>query len=192
MLRVRLLGDLAVEVDGGPVEPPTSRRARSLLAWLALDRRMHPRSVVAARFWPDVLDESARTSLRSALSALRRALGPGSERYLIASRDGVGLAGDELVWTDVAAFDRCLVEDRLEDALELCHGELLAGLDDDWVYERRDEHRDRVAGVIAQLAARAENAGDLQAAIDLTRRQRARPVRGATSKGSDAAACRWR
>src|SRR4051794_9461992 len=104
MLRVRLLGELAVEVDGSPVEPPASRRARSLLAWLAIDRRMHSRSALAARFWPDVLDESARTSLRSALAALRRALGPESERYLISSRDDVGLAGDELVWTDVAAF----------------------------------------------------------------------------------------
>ena len=119
MLRVRLLGDLTVEVDGSPVDQPASRRARSLLGWLALDRRMHSRSPLAARFWPDVLDESARTSLRSALSALRRALGPGSERYLIANRDEVGLAGEELVWTDVAEFDRLVAGDRLEEALEL-------------------------------------------------------------------------
>src|SRR3979411_153527 len=104
MLRVRLLGDLTLEVDGSQIEPPTSRRARSLLAWLAVERRMHPRSPLAPRFWPAALDHSARTSLRSALSALRRALGPDGERYLIATRDEVGLAGDELVWTDVAAF----------------------------------------------------------------------------------------
>lgn len=173
MLRVRLLGDLTVEADGSRVEPPTSKRARSLLGWLALERRMHPRAPLAARFWPDVLDESARTSLRSALSALRRSLGPDGERYLIATRDEVGLAGDELVWTDVAAFDRCRAQGCLEDALELCRGELLAGLDDDWVYARRDEHRDRVAGVLAQLAGRAETTHDLQAAIGFTRRQAA-------------------
>ena len=73
---------------------------------------MHPRSALGARFWPDVLDESARTSLRSALSALRRALGPGSEQYLIASRDEVGLAGDSLVWTDLAEFERCVADGR--------------------------------------------------------------------------------
>ena len=173
MLRVRLLGDLTVEVDGSRVDAPASRRARSLLGWLALDRRMHARSSLAARFWPDVLDESARTSLRSALSALRRALGPDSERYLIATRDDVGLAPEELVWTDVAEFDRCVARDQLEEALELCRGELLASLDDDWVFERRDEHRDRVAGVLAQLAARAESTDDLQAAIGFTRRQAA-------------------
>src|ERR1700752_3609927 len=91
MLRVRVLGELAIELDGAALEPPPSKRARALLGWLALDRRMHARSGLAARFWPDVLDESARTSLRSALSALRRALGPDSERYLLATRDEVGL-----------------------------------------------------------------------------------------------------
>jgi hypothetical protein len=74
MVRVRVLGELALEVDGNAVELPASRRARSLLGLLAVERRGHARSQVAARFWPEVLDESARTSLRSALSALRKAL----------------------------------------------------------------------------------------------------------------------
>ncbi len=171
MLRVRVLGQLAIELDGASREPPTSRRACALLGWLVVDRRMHSRSALAARFWPDVLDESARTSLRSALSSLRRALGPDSERYLIAGRDDVGLAGDSLVWTDLAEFERCVDEGRLEDALELSSGELLAELDDDWVYERRDEQRERVAGVLARLAADAEAGGELDQAIAYARRQ---------------------
>ncbi len=171
MLRVRVLGDLTIEVDGRTVEPPSSRRARALLGLLVVDRRMHPRSTLGARFWPDVLDESARTSLRSALSALRRTLGPGSEQYLIASRDEVGLAGDAFVWTDLAEFERRVAEGRPEDALVVSRGELLAGLDDDWVYECRDEHRDRVAGVLARLAADAEGERALDKAIAYTRRQ---------------------
>ena len=171
MLKVRVLGDLAIELDGATLEPPPSKRARALLGWLAVDRRMHARAGLAARFWPDVLDESARTSLRSALSALRRALGPDGERYLVATRDDVGLADDSLVWTDLAEFDRRVEEGRIEEALELSRGELLAGLDEDWVYERRDEHRDRVAGVLARLAAAAERDGDMARAIDYTRRQ---------------------
>jgi DNA-binding SARP family transcriptional activator len=43
---------------------------RALLAWLALHPGMHPRSRVAGRLWPDVLGESARNSLRTALAAL--------------------------------------------------------------------------------------------------------------------------
>ena len=166
-----MLGELAIELDGTTLEPPPSKRARALLGWLALDRRMHARAGLSARFWPDVLDESARTSLRSALSALRRALGPDSERYLLATRDEIGLADDSLVWTDLGEFDRRVEEGRLEEALELSRGELLVGLDEDWVYERRDEHRDRVAGVLARLATDTERDGDMARAIDYSRRQ---------------------
>src|ERR687886_170978 len=104
MLRMRVLGELALGLDGERTEPPASRRARSLLGLLAVDRRAHPRSQLAARFWPDVLDESARTSLRSALSALRKALGPDADRYLVARRETVALADGELVRTDLDEF----------------------------------------------------------------------------------------
>ncbi|HEY7830964.1 MAG TPA: AAA family ATPase [Solirubrobacteraceae bacterium] len=171
MLRVRLLGEMTLEVDGRPLELPASRRARSLLGVLALERRSHPRGQLAARFWPDVLDESARTSLRSALSALRRPLGADANRYLLSTRDAVALAGPDEVWTDVGEFDRLLAEGRLEDALELSRGDLLEDLDDDWVYERRDEHRARVVALLERMAAAAETVGDLAAALALTRRQ---------------------
>jgi DNA-binding SARP family transcriptional activator/class 3 adenylate cyclase len=171
MLRVKLLGELTLEVDGKQLELPASRRARSLLALLALERRTHPRGQLAARFWPDVLDESARTSLRSALSALRRALGADADRYLLATRDAVALAGPDEVWTDAGEFERLVAGRRLEDALELSQGELLEDLDDEWVYERRDEHRARVAALLERMAGAAEARGDLAAAVALSRRQ---------------------
>jgi DNA-binding SARP family transcriptional activator len=49
MLRVRLLGELAIEADGEPPEPPASRRARAPLAWLAL----HPETRAAAALSPE-------------------------------------------------------------------------------------------------------------------------------------------
>jgi len=171
MLRVTLLGELTLELDGEPLEPPASRRARSLLGLLALERRQHPRGQLAAYFWPDVLDESARTSLRSALSALRRALGADAERYLLATRDAVALAGPEEVWTDVAEFERLLAEGRQADALELVHGDLLADLDDEWVFERREQQRARVTALLASMADEHEQAGDLAEALVLTRRR---------------------
>src|ERR1051325_6362978 len=63
VLQVRLLGELEVEADGRPVPAPAGGRAGDLFAWLALTPGEHPRSAVAARFWPDVLDASARASL---------------------------------------------------------------------------------------------------------------------------------
>src|SRR5918994_1125113 len=93
MLRIRLIGEMALEIDGTAAPPPASRRARSLLAWLALHPGLHARADVAARFWPDVLDASARTNLRSALLTLRIELGEGEllpgldDHWVFSARD---------------------------------------------------------------------------------------------------------
>ncbi len=171
MLRVRVLGELGLELDGKPLHAPTSRRARSLLGLLAVDRRTHSRSQLAARFWPDVLDESARTSLRSALSSVRKSLGADVDRYLITGRERVALADESLVWVDLTEFEALLASGSAEEALALCRGELLAGLDDDWIYECRDEHRDRMAQALGRLATEAEDRGELAQAAGLTRRE---------------------
>src|SRR3954464_9429882 len=138
MLQVRLLGDVGVELDGRRIEPPARRRAWALLAWLALHPGGHDRGTLAARFWPDVLDTSARASLRSAVWALRRALGPAAAPHLLTSRDELGLLD---AWVDALEFAERLDADRLEDAVALGGGELLAGFDDSWVIEARAAHR---------------------------------------------------
>src|ERR687886_1277126 len=91
MLRVRVLGGLALEAEGRPLPLPASRPARELLAWLALHPGQHPRLELAMRFWPDVLESSARASLRTTLHELRRAVG---DDAVVADRELVGLAGE--------------------------------------------------------------------------------------------------
>src|SRR4051795_8564857 len=126
-MRVCVLGELVVETSGGAIELTGSWRARSLFAWLALNPGGHPRSSVAIRFWPDVLDSSARASLRNALWALRRALGPGAAT-IVATRDRVGLEG---AWTDVGEFRRLADAGDLAAAAALWEGEPLGGLDEE-------------------------------------------------------------
>jgi DNA-binding SARP family transcriptional activator len=171
MLRICVLGELSVESSGRQVEPGGSWRARSLLAWFALNPGAHPRGDVASRFWPDVLDSSARASLRNALWALRRALGDGADAALIATRERVGLAGPPNVWVDATAFREHVAAGELEEALALSRGEVLAGLDEEWVYEYRDLHRQALSELLERLAARAEAEGDLAGAIAATRRR---------------------
>src|SRR4051812_23894703 len=166
MLRMRLFGGLTLESDGTTLPIPDRRRACSLLGWLALNPGMHPRSEVAGRFWPDVLDVSARKSLRTELVAVRRSVGDGA---LVATRDMVGLAGDVVV--DAREFERLVREDRLEEAAALGDGELLPGLDADWVYDARERHPRRLGDVLERLAADAETAGALADAIRLSRRR---------------------
>src|SRR3954447_15791364 len=159
---------MRLEVDGTEVPPPPSRRARSLLAWLALPPGEHPRSEVAALFWPDVLEASARTSLRGALLELRRTLGPRAD-CLLSGRTMVGLARDA-IWVDALEAARLVQANDLRGALEVGGGELLVGMDDEWVYTARDEHRELMIRVLETLAERAEAADDPAEAIALTRR----------------------
>src|ERR1700758_4985182 len=120
-LQERLLGELGAEVDGIAITLPTSRRAWALLAWLASRPGPHSRSSLAALLWPDVLDASARASLRSALWALRAAFGPAAGGYVRAGRDFAELAGDGLR-VDVREFARLLAAGCAAEAVALHRG----------------------------------------------------------------------
>src|SRR4051812_38734944 len=105
MLKARLFGPLALEIDARPVPEIAGLRPRSVLAWLLLEPGPHGRAHVAARFWPDVLDTSARASLRDALSTIRAALDAvGASRYLHADRTSVGIASTLEREVDVERF----------------------------------------------------------------------------------------
>ncbi|MRH86859.1 AAA family ATPase [Nocardia sp. SYP-A9097] len=164
MLTVRLMGELEIENDGRPVVLPNSRRARLLLAWLALHPGRHPRSRLAALLWPDVLDTSARANLRSALWALRVSLGEAGPGYLITDPEGVALVGKPLT-VDVREFVRLAGEGQSEAAVALCRGELLDGFDDEWVYRERAEHQHRLALALRAQTRQAEARGRADAAL---------------------------
>jgi len=176
VLEVCLLGELRVEFDGTPITPPTSRRACALLARLALLPGPHSRSSLAALLWPDVLDASARASLRSALWALRAAFGPTAGEYLHTERDYVALAGDGLR-IDIREFERLLAAGCPLEAVALHRGGLLSQFDADWVLDARDEHRDRLCAAYAALAAEAEADGNVETARHwAAKRATARPL----------------
>src|SRR5271165_338106 len=176
VLEVRLLGELGVELDGTAIALPNSRRARALLAWLALRPGPHSRSSLAALLWPDVLDASARASLRSALWALRAAFGPAAGGYVRAGRDFAELAGDGLR-VDVREFGRLLAAGCPAEAVALHRGDLLSLFDADWVLDARDEHKERLCAAYAALAAAAETDGDAATARDwAARRAAGRPL----------------
>lgn len=170
MLRIRVLGGLELELEGRRLATPAARRARLLLGWLALNPGPQPRGALAARMWPDVLDESARTSLRNAAWAVRKALGDGAEAFLLATRETLELAGEPGVWVDARAFAGLAEAGRLEEAVELARGEVLAGLDADWIDAAREDHRDALGDMFGRLAAEAP---DTAAGVRWARRRAA-------------------
>ena len=179
MVRVYVLGGLRVESEDDAASVPASHKPRLLLGLLAVERRVHGRSELAGRLWPDVREDSARASLRNALAQLRSALGAAAEQVLVVDGAGVALAAE--AWTDLAEVERLLAAHQVEAALERCAGQVLAGFDVDWVQQRRDELRDRLVAALAAAAAAAEGAGDLDVAVRLSRRSTALDPLGETS-----------
>ncbi len=170
MLEVRVLGGLAADLDGRPVQLPADARAHELLAWLVVAPGPHARSALAGRLRPDVGEESARKTLRDAVYELRRALGPAGRDAIVATRDQVGL-DPARVRADLWEFRRHAAAGELAAAVDGRMGELLAGMDADWVLRARDEHAAELARVLAALAAQAEAAGELGAAAGWARRR---------------------
>jgi DNA-binding SARP family transcriptional activator len=166
VLRARLLGKLEVELDGTTANCAASQRPWALFAYLALASRPVARAELINTFWPDVLDHSARGSLRSALWSLRRQIGTA----LQVEGDHAALHDEDGVWVDACEFDRLAGSDPVA-ALELCRGELLDGCEEDWARSARERHRERVIELLEGLAQAAVQDGDPDEALMLTRRQ---------------------
>lgn len=141
VVTVRLLGELSAQVGGRTVPPPAHPQGPALLGWLALHPGEHDRVPLAALLRPELAPSGARAALRSAVWALRRALGP-HEGQVLDGRTTVGLRCE----TDLQAFDAFVAAGATADALALCRGPLLSGIDEhDWVLAARAEHAARVA-----------------------------------------------
>ena len=151
VVTVRLLGELGAQAAGRAFPPPAHPQGPALLGWLALHPGEHDRGPIAALLWPDMDRSGARAALRSAVWALRRALGP-HEAQVLDGRTTIGLR----CATDLQAFDAHVAAGETGAALALCRGPLLAGLDEhEWVLAARAAHAARVAALGApQPAAR--------------------------------------
>jgi DNA-binding SARP family transcriptional activator/tetratricopeptide (TPR) repeat protein len=165
MLRVRLLGGLSLERDGIPLPPPVGRAPTALLGYLALNPGHHDREALAARFWADVPESSARANLRTAVWTLRKAIGDGS---LAADRRSVGLVG---TWVDVIEVAAMAERGEQQAAIELCRGDLLPEEDADWAEPARVRHHACHAGLLEALATKADNAGRLADAVNWSRQR---------------------
>src|SRR6185437_4148033 len=163
VLQVRLLGGVAADHDGEQLSllPPVSR----LLAVLALRPGPQDRETVAATLWPGAAGPSARANLRTAIWALRKAVG---DDALITSRTAVGLR-PEAVTVDLADGLRRAADGDADAAAALCRGELLPGYAEDWAETARRRQRAELAETLAARSAAAERDGDAAGAARWSR-----------------------
>jgi len=135
--------------------------------------------------WPAVQRENEPTYRADAAVRRPRAR---AERFLHASRERVALAGPDRVWTDVAELERALDAGDAQATLALWSGELLTGLDEDWIYDRHEEFRGRLCEALDAAADEAEAGGDPDTALRLTRSHAA--LEPLATRDRRAAACR--
>jgi serine/threonine-protein kinase len=175
-LELRLLGEADLRRSDGPELTDVVRQPKRLaiLAYLAVEGpgRFHRRDSLLALFWPEMDDHHARASLRRTLHFLRTHLGDGA---LDARGDEIAVS--EAVWSDVAALGEALDEGRLEAALDLYRGDLLAGFFvptapgfERWLDGERERLRRLASGAAWQLAEAREAAGDVVGAGTFGRR----------------------
>src|SRR6202158_2908103 len=178
VIELRTLGTLDLHsAEGRELHSLLAQPKRvALLAYLCIaqPRGFHRRDTLLGLFWPNSDQEHARTSLRKSLHILRRALGDDA----ILSRGDEEVAVDfQLVTCDVAAFETSVKAGRLEEALELYRGDLLAGFFIDeapefeqWLHSERTRLRSSAARAALALSEQLAASGHIAAAVTLARR----------------------
>jgi predicted ATPase/DNA-binding SARP family transcriptional activator len=128
---------------------------------------MVDRGEIAAAFWPDVPDATARSNLRRHVAYLADALDPsGRAAWLLRSPKTLGLNVRAAIWIDVLAFlDAASNECRLRDAVAYYDGDLLTDLDEPWVTGDREHLRGRFIQVLGLLVAEERRKNDIPAAL---------------------------
>ena len=171
-LSLQLLGPFEARLDDGRTVAVSAKKARALLAYLALaGGKPVPRARLASLLWAFSSDDQARTSLRQTLALLRKCL----------MRDGVWLVrnGDTLaidlagVEVDALQFEALAAEAApaaLERASVVYRGEFLDGMSlreeafEVWLRSERARLQELMLEVLAKLFEHSAERGDYQAA----------------------------
>lgn len=155
--RLRCLGRLQLEEPDGTDLTPRTRKARALLAFLALSGRPASRARLADLLWSDRAEEQAKSSLRQAIFELRH-LGDEQASLVSLGRDEIML-NTELLATDLSRIKQAAEADDtqlLEALLASSDSGLLTDLDgldaefDAWLQiERAHEPASTLAAALA-------------------------------------------
>ena len=186
-LRIRLFGGLEVCRGDSSLPALPTRRARSLLAYLALhrDRAVH-RDLLCGLLWGEHPETEARKALRTTLWRIRSVLEPREEdRGAFLRMDGpqVTFPGTGDAWVDALEFEACVerresdapgalspeATGRLYRAVSLYRGDLLDGLYDDWCHFDRERFSLAYLGALERLMVHCQSQGHWLAAISFGR-----------------------
>jgi hypothetical protein len=153
--RVRLLGGFEIDNGRHRLTRLRSRASMALLARLAMESgRDHARDELAALLWPDGCPTRIRSRLRQTLSLLRAVLEPPGSPPVLHADHWVLRLQPGTVWCDVPAFEAALAHGDLDTARHLYRGDLLPGLDAEWLDDERRRLTARADGLGLRPVAR--------------------------------------
>jgi len=178
-LHLALLGPFVAHAGDGRAIPIRRRKARALLAYLAMrPGESQPREKLIGLLWGDADPGRARHSLRQTLTVLRRDLASLHGREPLLAGDAVCL-DPRVIRVDVTEFELLSASaetGRLEQAAAMYRGDFLEGLDavgepfEAWLAAERARLRARVVHVLDRLLALRMGAGATGAATDIALR----------------------
>lgn len=181
-LRIYLLGQFRVLVDGEPVDERqwSRKKSKALLKILCIQpSRQIQREQLIDLLWPDTEPDLAANNLHKALHAARRALEPnlaaGQPSQFLHSQDAlIVLRPSGMLWIDSVEFEAAAAEavksrnlEGLEKAQALYGGDLLEeDRYEDWVSLRREQLRLMGHRVLDRLAETYEQHGLADKALE--------------------------
>ena len=182
-MRICMFGDLSIETDGPRIDKFPTQKSACLLSFLAFHKgQWYSREYLADQFWPSASSNSARQSLRTAVTHLRHLLHSCmdcGEKALESDRIRVRLSA-YLVDTDVSQYNMLLKQARagslgeqcllLQRACELQTEPLLSRFYDDWIVGERSVLEDSLCESYRLLANAAASLGDFAEAISAAQR----------------------
>ncbi|MBC7707179.1 MAG: transcriptional regulator [Rhodoferax sp.] len=167
-LGIRMLGPLTISCGGRALPLPASRKARALVAFLALDPRPMPRTQLCELLWD--LPNDPRGELRWCLSKIRIVLDSGDRKRVETIDDTIRLDLSDC-FVDAIEIERACRQqeknggsapgaDRLRALVAMCAGDFLQGLEvarspqfSGWLLAQRRHLRARHVALLEQLVA---------------------------------------
>src|SRR5512145_319423 len=179
LTEIRLFGEFRLRQADGSDSTPTSKKARALVACVALSPSgAVNRDKLAGLVWSTRAEQQARDSLRQALTTLRKETRDSNEESILSiDRELVRISLDK-VWVDAREVERLAKSDVVEDwrsIVPLYTGDLLESLEvadpafADWILVERRRFQELVYGAVQKLLERTVAAGDLDAATESAR-----------------------
>lgn len=174
-LRLALLGQSVVTLDGNPVTGFNSDKTRALLFYLATVPEAHSRPALAGLFWGDLPEERAAGNLRKSLTSLRKVVGS----HLTITRRQIAFRLDAPHEVDVNHFRTAVTEatsqrdiPKLARSVEEYHGEYLAeffvrdaAAFEEWMMAERRHLQELALGALHTLTTHFADQGELTKSI---------------------------